>query len=79
MSQSDALNSDLLLAYAGLLITATISVYAGSHGSLPVSPPSVMVSVFNRSSSLFGIVPRSRKVAERARVMARMRTILQLG
>ncbi|KAN0107196.1 Signal peptide peptidase domain containing protein [Russula decolorans] len=32
---SEALNADLLLAYVGILTTATISVYAGSHGSLP--------------------------------------------
>jgi len=32
---SEALNSDLLLAYVGILTTATISIYAGSHASLP--------------------------------------------
>ncbi|KAI0277418.1 signal peptide peptidase-domain-containing protein [Russula aff. rugulosa BPL654] len=36
----EASTSDLLVAYAGVLTTATISIYAGSYESLPVSPPS---------------------------------------
>jgi hypothetical protein len=35
---SDALTVDLLFAYVGIITTATVSIYAGSLGSLPVSP-----------------------------------------
>jgi hypothetical protein len=59
---SEGLNADILFAYVGIITTATISVYAGAHGSLPVSPSSVTVSLFNWSTS-FGVVLRSQRVA----------------
>jgi hypothetical protein len=65
---SEGLNADILLACMGLITTATISIYAGSHGSLPVSPSSVTVSLFNWSSS-FGVVLRSQRVTMMARRM----------
>ncbi|KAH9998450.1 signal peptide peptidase-domain-containing protein [Russula compacta] len=34
---SNGLNSDILFAYVGIIATATISIYAGSYGSLPKS------------------------------------------
>jgi hypothetical protein len=57
---SAALDADLLFAYVGIITTATVSIYAGSFGSLPVSPSSVTrpASLFNWSSSL-GVMPRS--------------------
>lgn len=61
-------NADILFAYVGIIITATVSVFAGSFGSLPVSPPSVnRASLFNWSSSL-GMMSRSRRVARRMMV-----------
>ena len=58
-----ALNPDLLFAYVGIVTTATASIYAGSFGSLPVSPPlRDLASLFNSS------MPRSRKVTQSARM-----------
>jgi hypothetical protein len=71
---SEGLNADILLAYVGIITTATISVYAGSHGSLPVSLSFVTVSLFNWSTS-FGVVLRSRRVTQSARAMATTRMI----
>jgi hypothetical protein len=34
---TNALNVDILSAYVGIITTATVSIYAGSFGSLPVS------------------------------------------
>lgn len=72
---TDVLNADILFAYLGIIITATVSVFAGSYGSLPVSPPSVnRASLFNWSSSL-GMMPRSPRAARRMMV-ARTRTMI---
>jgi len=79
---SVALNADMLFAYVGIVTTATASIYAGSFGSLPVSQSSLrdLASLFNSSSSL-GMMPRSRKVTQSARMMmmTRTRTIPFLG
>jgi hypothetical protein len=67
---SGALTADLLFAYVGIITTATVSIYAGSFGSLPVSAPSVTTAslLFNSSSPLV-MMPRSRGVAQSARMM----------
>ena len=66
----DALDADILFAYVGILTTATVSIYAGAIGNLPVSLLSVdRASLFNWSSSL-GMMRRSQRIARmRTRTM----------
>lgn len=81
---SDGLTADLLFAYVGIITTATVSIYAGSFGSLPVSPPSVtrrrcsirrapLAMMPTRSQRV--VVAQSARMTTRTTTRTRMRTI----